>query len=370
MKLTQKLLSYLHKPFDRDPESFLAIRLRYDGSMTWRIEDAVLYTSVSGGTGSALAVDLDQFTLAELANHLAAQPGYSVPYRVTNDLSLLGARILIDGVGNQDASNGDHLSAFRSHTWAYLDATAVELKAAREQIYQMLRQMNVITGEGDWLDEIGDYYNVRRRDGEVDSLYGPRIIEEVIRPRNNNKAIELAISRATGGLPSIVRDVKEIVDVSPAYNGTIDFDGSRQYMATTRYRRNLFDVEYAFDLEGSEDVAPSQRRVLLIDNFRAAGNHLRQILLTAGRLDDQVPATATDSHALQLTATFTDEVAAQDEAAMMALLVSLTDDGLPGSDAGIELTQLSQHTYNGARRYGGVGRVVNYDSGEAVGEAF
>lgn len=371
MKLTQKLVGFLHRAFNRDPADFLALRLRYDGGMTWRVEDAVLYTSVTGGSGAALEVDLTQYTLGELANYLSAQPGYSVPFRVTNELSLLGARILLDGSGNQDKTNGDHLRAFTSLTWAYLDANAVELKAAREQIYQMLRQMTVVTGEGDWLDEIGGYYNVRRRDGEVDSLYGPRIIEEVIRPRNNNKAIEIAISRATGGLQSRVVDVEIVEDVFPAYNGDISFDGTYQYSATSKYRRNLFDVEYAFDLEGAEDIAPFQRRVLmLIDNFRAAGTHRRQILLTAGRMDDTGIVPTDGALALQLTSAFVEAVAVPTDIANVSATLVLADSALPVADDETEITLLSAHTYNGARRYGGSGRLVYYNSGSPVVEPF
>lgn len=372
MKLTQKLVGFLHRAFNRDPADFLAIRLRYDGAMTWRVEDAVLYTSVVGGSGAALEVDLTQYTLGELANYLSAQSGYSVPFRVTNELSLLGARILLDGSGNQDKTNGDHLRAFTSLTWAYLDANAVELKAAREQIYQMLRQMTVVTGEGEWLDEIGGYYNVRRRDGEIDELYGPRIIEEVLRPRNNNKAIEIAISRATGGLPSKVVDVEIVDNVFPAYDGAISFNGTYPYSATSlKYRRNLFDVEYAFDLEGSEDIAPFQQQVLrLIDSFRAAGTHLRQMLLTAGRVDDVGIVPADGALALQLTSTFVETVGAQSDSTSMSAVLALSDSGLPGADAVTEITLLSTHTYNGARGYGGSGRLVYYNSGIPVAQPF
>lgn len=371
MKLTQKLVGYLNRAFNRDPADFLALRLRYDGLMNWKVEDAVLYTYVSGGSGDNLQVSLDQFTLGELADHLAVQPGYSVVLRPPSELSGLGARILLDSTGDQDLSNGDHLRAFTSPVWAYLDANAVELKQAREQIYQMLRQMNVVSGEGEWLDEIGGYYSVLRRDGEIDALYGPRIIEEVIRPRNNNKAIEIAISRATGGLPSRVVDVVIVEDVFPAYNGDISFDGTYQYNATSKYRRNLFDVEYAFDLEGAEDIAPFQRRVLmLIDNFRSAGTHLRQILLTAGRLDDAGIVPTDGALALQLTSAFVEAVAEPTDSTDVSATLALSDSGIPAADEDTEIALLSTHTYNGARRYGGSGRLVYYNSGIQVVEPF
>jgi hypothetical protein len=365
MTLTHKLLGYLHRAFRRDPVEFLALRLRYDGLMTWKVEDCVLTTSVSGGSGSALSVDLNLYSIAELANFLSTQAGYSVAYQVATEASVLGARILLDGSGDQDSSNGDHLYAFTSLTWAFLDTSAVELKAAREQIYQMLRQMTTVTAEGAWLDEIGGYYGVPRANGELDSVYGPRIVYEVIRPRNNNKALELAISIATGGLPSKVIDVTVNGSMTPLYDGVIDHNGAYFYNATGSRIRNLFDVEYAFDLEGSEDTAPFRARVLeLIDRFRSAGTHLRSVLLTAGTLSDTVTSTPADTTAYTATVTATEIVPLPSDASLSSAGTLTFTESATGPAEGEEVVAtLSSHLYNGSRYYGGSGRQVYHDSG-------
>lgn len=369
MKLTQKLLSYLHRAFSKDPVQFLALRLRYDGGMTWKIEDAVLTTTVTAGTGEALQVDLGQYSIAELADFLRDQPGYTVEFEVLTEASTLSARILLDGSNDQDKSNGDHLYAYTSLTWAYLEANAFELKAAREQIYQMLRQMSAPTGEGEWLDEIGDYYNVRRRNGEIDSLYGPRIVQEVSRPRNNNKAIELAISQSTGGLPSKVIDVTLTGDLYPLHDGAISYDGAEVYNPTGKAVRNLFDVEYAFDLLGSEAIAPFQARVLaLIDQFRSAGTHLRQILLAGGEIVDDVMLDPSDSAYLVIDLALIETIAAQTEVFAVAGDLALIDTAAQTVDGDLGLNSLSVHTYNGVHDHGGTGRVVKYDSGLTVTE--
>lgn len=370
MKLTNKLLGFLHRAFSRDPVQFLALRLRYDGGMKWEVADAVLTTSVTGGDGSGLHVDLNEYSLAELVNFLNQQPGYTVVYNAAPEAMTLGARILIDGYGDQDQSNGDHLYAFTSLTWAYLDANAVELKAARDQIYQMLRQMTVATAEGEWLDEIGGYYNVPRSNGEPDSLYGPRIIYEVIRPRNNNKAIEKAISIATGGLPCQVKDVVVAGSVAPLYDDSIEYDGTYLHNASGTIKRNLFDVEYAFNLEGSEDIAPFQQRVIaLIDKFRSAGTHLRQIVLTSSLLIDNALPLAGDSHALQSVCSLDDSVDQPTETETMRGLIMLSDPALSMDGEVTALSLLSSHTYNGLRTYGGPGRQLYYNSGITLSES-
>ena len=369
MKLTQKLLGYLNRAFSRDPVQFLALRINYAGGMVWKIEDAVLTTTVTGGIGENQTVQLSGYNIAQLANLFSALPGYSVSYQIADTASTLSARILMDGTGDQDQSNGDHLYAYTSLTWAYLEASAYELKNAREQIYQMLRQMVVGTAEDEWLDEIGDYYNVKRQDGEIDSTYGPRIIYEVIRPRNNNKAIELAINQATGGLLSKVTDVTVPGDIFPIYDGAVLHDGSRLYNASGKYRRNLFDVEYAFDLEGAEDIAPFQARVLgIIDQFRSAGTHLRQILLQSGQLVDNATYNFTESLNFVGTVTLVDAVDAQTDSMGLSGILELTDSITAPVDGDLVIESLSVHTYNGDHAYGGAGRVVYYNSGETVTE--
>jgi hypothetical protein len=369
MKLTQKLLGYLNRAFSRDPVQFLALRINYAGTLVWAVEDGVLTTTVTGGPGSSQTVDLDDYNIAQLGNFFAALPGYSVPFQITGDASTLSARVLMDGSSDQSISNGDHLYAYTSLTWAYLEAAASELKLARDQIYQMLRQMSAPTAQDQWLDEIGDYYNVKRKDGEIDDIYGPRIIYEVVRPRNNNKAIEIAISQATGGLPAKVVDVVLPGSMSPLHDGSIHFDGIRHYNPTGKYVRNLFDVEYMYNLEGSEDIAPFEARVIgLIDQFRAAGTHLRQILLRSGQMTDNAVYSFTDPMTFVGSFALVDAVSGQTDTLGISSTLTLSDAAVAPNDGDLVINSTSNHTYNGVHVYGGSGRVVNYNSGTVVTE--
>jgi hypothetical protein len=162
MRLTNKLLSYLNRVFDKNPQRVLALRLSYDGDMTWRVENGILSTTVVGGTGVDLTVDLTGYRIVDLVNFLAAQPGYTVLYLDGSDVQRLSARALIDGESSIAVSNGDHLYAYTSPLWAYLEAVGPELDLAEQQIGQMLRQMSTRTAEGIWLDEIGGYYGIPR----------------------------------------------------------------------------------------------------------------------------------------------------------------------------------------------------------------
>ena len=259
MKLTQRLISYLNRVFDRGPGEVLALRLRYDGDgMTWRVADGVLTTSVIGGTGSALSVNLAGYTVADLCVFLAAQPGYSVEYQDMSTFTGRSALVLLDGSGDQGTSNGDHLYGFTSVLWAYMDAVASELTLLKASISEAILQMSAKTASDEWVDEHGTFYKVARGINESDSVYAARIVSEVVKARGNNVAISQAIKTAA------MADVVFVADYGTITEAT---DGTESY--------GLFDVTVESSIEtpmaASEDALVRQ----VIEAMRDAGTFLR-----------------------------------------------------------------------------------------------
>ena len=295
MRLTQKLLGLLHRVFDPDPERFIALRIRYGGGLVWTVSEGVLTTTVSGGIGSNLTINLVNYTIRQLINFLSQQPGYSVTSSASSEQMSLSARILIDGSGNIAASNGDRLFAYTSLVWVYLESVGVELRAAKAQIPQALNQMSITTASDDWIDELGAYYGVPRLQGENDASYGARIIAEVVRPRSNNVAMEAAISYYTGQKTKVT-DVTVYGDRFPKYNGAITRNSAYKYQTQSTPRYGLFDVQYGYDLLGGQDPSTFASTVAgIIDRLRAAGTHLRALSLQAGTIsDDFTPPTDGD----------------------------------------------------------------------------
>lgn len=356
MHLTQKLLSRLHRVFNKDPGTFLALRLQYAGSMTWTVADAVLTTTVTDGPGQPLSVDLTQYTLGQLYAFLAAQPGYSVAYGDSSALSLLSARILVDGSNDIAQSNGDHLYGYTSVLWAYLEAQAVELQAAEAQIVEMLKQMSTKTAQAEWLDEIGGYYAVPRLQGENDASYGPRIIAEVLRPRGNNVAMEAAIKIYTGQAAKVT-DVTLYGDTFPLYNGVITRNSAYTYNASRAPLYGLFDVDYGYDFENGGDIAQFAQIVRdLIDRLRDAGTHLRSLLLRGSDMADTfAPPTDTGAISWAVSAAIEDTLTAPDDSAfaMASTLGDLSDTFAAAADDA-QLVVTYDYRYNGIRRYNGV----------------
>lgn len=106
----------------------------------------------------------------------------------------------------------------------------------------------------------------------------------------------------------------------------------------------------------------------IIDQFRSAGTHLRQILLQSGQLVDEANYDFTDSLNFVGTVTLVDTVDAQTDGLDITGVLSLTDTVSSTTDGDLVINSLSVHTYNGVHTYGGSGRVLKHDSGQTVSE--
>lgn len=352
MRLTERLLGYLNRVFDRDPKAFFALRIRYDGGMTWGVAARRLTTSVTGGVGDDLDIDLTAHTLRSLVEFIAAQDGYTVTY-LDESKAGLNATVLLDGAGDQNASNGDRLFGYTSLLWSWLEAVGFELDALRAQIPNMLLQMNVNDGEGVWLDEIGGYYRVPRLDGEGDEQYGPRIIAETLRPRSNNNAIANAILTYTSQ-PSDVVDVVTYGGDFPLHDSVIDYDGSQDHSAGANPIYGLFDVQYGYDLVAGGDIRNFQDVVSgIVDRVRAAGTHLRSMALQGTGMSDALtpPSEVVLANA---AAAMTDAVAAPTDAMTSAPVMLMTDDlADPGDDMGTEVGSTYRQDHSSLRSHDG-----------------
>ncbi len=368
MKLTRRLLGYLYRAFDTDPDAYTAFRLSsVDGLLRWTIADRVMTTTVDGL--NAQTISLAGHTIGSLAATLALVPGYRVEDLAGDERIKLAAVSLIDGTGNPSELNGDRLRAYQSLTWAYLDACAVELKAMSDAAAQAPRQMATATAEGDWLDELGSYYNVGRLVGEDDAAYGARIVAEVIAPKNNNVALEIAIKRAFGQSVSVT-DVRLWGDAFPLLNGVISLNGAYTLNASATPLYGLFDVAVGYDLESGPSVEEFQVQVrAFIDRVRAAGTHLRALALTGSSLGDAVDE-ATDGAAIAFFGALAlDDPAAEPTEAMSSMdsTMSTMEDAVDAASDGIGLSSVYTTLLNGARRLNGT---MPLASGSIVVESF
>lgn len=211
MTWVDRLLGHLHRVFNREPGAALAFRVNADGTgLTWTVTDELFTTVVTGGVlAQDLSLSLDGKTIGELAQEIAAQPGYTT-LSVNADVADLAAKALIEASNTAESSNGDHVYAYTSLLWAFLRAFGYELRDAKTQIGEMLTQMVTPDAEGEWADHWGTYYKVPRLTNETDAVYAARIIAEVLRPKSNAIALENMLSEAVGEDVTVREPWKEL----------------------------------------------------------------------------------------------------------------------------------------------------------------
>jgi hypothetical protein len=369
MQLTSKLLGFLNRVFNKDPEQFLAFRFQYNGTgMTWKVQDGFLTTVVTGGTGGPLNIDLSQFTVLGLASFIDQQPGYDLAYVDPTAKNVLSALVLVDNSGDQNLSNGDHVYGYTSLLWSYLEANSAELELAQDQIEAMPAEMSTTTADGYWLDFIGNFYGIPRTLGEVDAVYGPRIIQTVLAPRGNNKAIEIAIKNITGQAATVT-DAPISGPGFPLFNGAITFNGAQEYHSTATREYGLFDVSTGFDLiNGVSPSAFIAAVTAMIDAWRDAGTHLRQFTLAGGTISDTFTATVADViGALVVGAALSDTLPAPTESEVAAVTISTMSDTGPTPTEADTFSWSYFTKYNGLRNFNGA---VPFDSGGTINESY
>jgi hypothetical protein len=320
----------------------------------------------AGVPTKSLTINLRGYSISSLVGFLAAQPGYSVLYADTSQNAQMSAAVLLDGAGDINASNGDHLYGYTSFLYTYLEAQAIELAAAEVQIGEMLEQLSTKTAEGEWLDELGSYYGVPRFPGEADAQYGPRIIPEVLRPRGNGIAIEAAIKAYTGQ-PITVTDVVVYGAATPKYNGGYTYNATQVHNANPTPIYGLFDVLYSYDLLSGTDVTSFREQIRsLVNRLRDAGTQLRALTLQSSSIADTMPggpAEVVASQALNVAYAVTDSgsaPASEVMGKMTSLLERMDDAGSKASTDGLSLTIASGFTHSGLRTYNGS---ITYSSG-------
>lgn len=352
MKLTRRLLNYLYRAFDKDPDAFTAMRISSTaGVLSWEVADRTLTVFINGEADHS--VSLAGLTIAGLAANLAGR--YTVQDVISDGRAGLTAATLIDGAGSVSDLNGDRLQAYQSLTWVFLDACAGELDGLSASADAAPAQISTGSAEGEWLDEIGSYYAVARLDGETDAAYGPRIIAEVIAPKSNNVALEIAIKRAFGQ-SATVTDVREWEPAFPLLNGAITLNGAHLLHATATPRYGLFDVTVGYDFETGPEIDSFRSQMkAFIGRVRAAGTHLRALDFSSGDVADAVPETQdAEPVALALSMPLTDTAdGATDDLSVLAVAMGALDDdaAAPADDASVTISYAV--LLNGARRLNG-----------------
>jgi len=327
--MISKLLLNIPSTFDTNPEIFLGFRLFHTSALfKWEVVNNKL--NGYDGSEALFSINLSGLTFADLFARLNNIPGVSftdptanleyssgniIPSRGDQLLLTLRdslqsiAKFLLD-LGGSNASNPAYdllmnamasiarvtvLESEMGGIYAdghllrkLLDPIATELGLARTAVTEALGQMTITTADADWLDGWGVFMSVPRISGEPDDVYCRRIIVEVLRPRSNNIAMEVAIKEAFGQDIKI-RDVAAWDNVVWYLDGSVTLNGSHTLSQAAVVRYGLFDAVVGYDLENGASQSEFSAVIrAFLNRFRAAGTQLRTLQLGGVSLADDV----------------------------------------------------------------------------------
>lgn len=294
-RITEKLLSYLYSAFSGAPSKTAAFTLTHSNeAFAWSVAGYMFRGELDGEF--LFEYNLEHNSILELTWLLGNIPNLAVT-GLSGELKNLSACVILEGSG----SSGP-VPAYTAILWQMMETIGYELVTAGLSISDMLAQMSMQTAGAQWLDYWGaTHFGIPRVTGEADAAYAKRVLVEVLRPRGNNKAMELAILEQYGQSASI-EDVYRLVSPTNSHDGSFDRDGSRTHSAPdvqTQY--GLFKAVIGFDLLGADnpsDFAASLRT--FIDRFRDAGTHLTTLELASSGIDDTYSAVTSETHAATL----------------------------------------------------------------------
>jgi hypothetical protein len=179
---------------DKDAHAVPAFTLTYNGvSATVTIQTKTLVTSIDGGTGSALSVNLANYTIATLVTFLNGQTGYTAAL-ATGANGAASALSLMEIVAQPLSAEPLTLYQFTSANWLIWMPILWQLQLAQINLQNALNELYITTGDSGFLDFWGRVYgNVTRNPNETDDAYALRIMTETTRPRLTALALEEAV---------------------------------------------------------------------------------------------------------------------------------------------------------------------------------
>jgi hypothetical protein len=212
-----RILTRLHRVFEKDPKRTAIIHISAPAGTTLRIHERRL-SVMTAGTTTALDIGLttgsdndEIYTVTNLVDVINTMAGF-IATLLQPDYGPFIAGGLIEDDWHSIADDS-HLYYSTNPLWAELQPTTWMLDEQAQRLRTAEEQLYLDSAAGEWLDLWGNkYFKVPRLPGENDSDYAQRIIYETIRPNQNNIALELILQDALGVSATII-------DVWPVRDG-------------------------------------------------------------------------------------------------------------------------------------------------------
>jgi hypothetical protein len=270
MAVFDRIMSRLHRVFNKSPERTKVLHIDHDGEATIRVE-ALRLT----GTGG-LNCDLSESTLQELVAEINDVAGYSA-FLLTTDYADFLSRSLLDESSHL-LTDEPSLYCATTLLWSELKVYGWALEEQAERVRQLGKQLYLHSADADWLEYwVRQYFGINRDKDETDAQYRLRGVYEIISLNQNNKSLEVLVENAFANSQCRVTDSVKNPE-ERIRNGTKFYNGRR---AHNNGGHTWFQVHVAFDDDIENLVLVYEARLkALIEKNKAAGTSVEYYTIT------------------------------------------------------------------------------------------
>lgn len=308
-----RILKRLHRVFNKNADSVAVLSIQRDGNWTLRIADLTLTAEPEGG--DPVTVDLSTGTLQGLANTLTAA-GFVAEVLLPEFAPMLARGVMeTAAIGPQENDTAADLAgeAFtaldgspllllqplqtqqtirlnypRSALWAEFRTFGWELDDQSRRQRTATDQVYFDRSRGEWLNDWGTRFGIERFKGETDEAYVQRIAGEIVRPTQNNVALEIILEEAIGVAATIL----------DAWPNRDELDPADQAKTPGHF---LLDLSIPNVLSPEDTQALIDKSYSIVRRHKAAGTDFFQtVLRKIAALEESLAVTET--HALTVTA--------------------------------------------------------------------
>lgn len=259
--LRKKLMDRLHRVFDKNRRSVPVVAVQYYGTRCEiTISNDHIYIAANKGTG------IYQFTNTTTINDLIAEInsyGILTAFLTSEEYgSLLAKGFASDTIVVTDTTTLDYPT---SKLWQEMQTAAFDLEDQASRIQSAEQQMYFHSSDSDWLDYWANtYFGIERYSGESDIDYRARAVKELLRPTQNNIALENIVKEAMG-VDARILDAQKYVDEIPP-----------PFTAADAYNRFLLDMAIPMEMDDTEANILIERVKAIVRKHKAAGTDFLQ----------------------------------------------------------------------------------------------
>jgi len=263
--MRQRLMDRLHRIFNKEPNNLPVIALSYSGSfcIITTTADSIY---VKATEGSVLSYIDQGTTLSDLVTKLNTLSIFTASLVSSEYADWLAIGLFEDTI--EVGSEPIQLQYPQSHLWQENKTAGISLEEQSARISAAADQMYFHSSDSNWLDAWAkDYFGIERYSGETDTDYRTRAIKEIMRPTQNNVALENIVFDTLGISANILDAIPYASELPPPYT------------LADANNRFLLDMAIPSELSDTEAQTLVDRVKAVVRRHKAAGTDFVEVPL-------------------------------------------------------------------------------------------